>query len=366
MDDEQLTLIHRSWDEKIGIVASGLIYNGKAFDLEEIKLHGQTTLEYRRKSYTVSINKKMSFRTKEEFYKFKDFYLISLSMDKNHFRNTMSFQLLKELGIFELANDYVNLIINDQNEGIFLLVQRPQDWALKRMSSPYILRRDYGQKIDKEKYSKELSEESILGYQNQFRMLYEYPKTYKGKALYKKMNSILDLEEYYRWLAFNFLVKNGDYCDELYLFIDPETNQYRPIPWDYDDIFSPAPHEGNVKRLRTPRSDFIFSIQEPLDQYLISDDYCYERYKETLYSVLKSISPGMISQVLKNIYVKLYPYYVVDDIIEQTRYDKYGKTSLYELEEEMAIRYEFMVNRREQLLEDLEQQLSKKYLAKNK
>ncbi|MFC2125534.1 CotH kinase family protein [Bacteroidota bacterium] len=366
MDDNQLTEIHRPMVVKIDISASDFIYNGKKYVLEEIELHGQTTLEFRRKSYTISLDKKMSFRTKEGYYKFKNFYLISMSMDKNYFRNSLSFHLLNELGLFELVHDYVNLIINGKNEGVFLLLQRPQDWALKRIDSPYIIRRDYGKGIDKEKYSKDLSEESVVNYRNQFKLIYQYAEKYKGKALYRKLNKVLDLKEYYKWLAFNYWLMNGDYTDELYLYIDPETDIFRPLPWDYDDIFSVTPHEGNTKRLRPLNNDFMFSIQEPLDRYLIQDNYCYERYKETLYTVMKSISSESLGKEIEMIYSELYPYYNAVDIIGQTRYDKYDKTDLNALETEMTLRYGFMIERRRDILENLGGQLSKKFLANHK
>lgn len=38
-------------------------------------------------------------------------------------------------------------------------------------------------------------------------------------------------------LAFNYLIRNGDYTDELFLYLTGKGNQFQIIPWDYDDIF---------------------------------------------------------------------------------------------------------------------------------
>ena len=55
-----------------------------------------------------------------------------------------------------------------------------------------------------------------------------------------------------RWLAFNFLVRDGDYTDEVYLYIDPELKKFKLIPWDYSNLFLTAPHEGTAERRKVP------------------------------------------------------------------------------------------------------------------
>jgi len=40
----------------------------------------------------------------------------------------------------------------------------------------------------------------------------------------------VDIDSYLKWLAFNFLVRNGDYTDEVYFFADPGTGKFNIIP----------------------------------------------------------------------------------------------------------------------------------------
>ena len=64
------------------------------------------------------------------------------------------------------------------------------------------------------------------------------------------MSQWIDLDIYMKWLAFNFFIRNGDYTDEVYFYMDPATGKYRIIPWDYDDIFASGPHEGSEEKYR--------------------------------------------------------------------------------------------------------------------
>ena len=76
--------------------------------------------------------------------------------------------------------------------------------------------------------------------QNYYKLIYKSLKKQNGEELYKTLNQWIDLDNYMKWLAFNFLVRNGDYTDEVFLYIDPEINKFKIIPWDYDDLFLPS------------------------------------------------------------------------------------------------------------------------------
>ena len=87
--------------------------------------------------------------------RFGDFYLVSLSMDRNYYHNRLSFDLLNSLGLFDLQYAYSELKINGKSQGIYLILQRPQDWALKDQNSPYIVRRGRDHLVDRERVQKD-------------------------------------------------------------------------------------------------------------------------------------------------------------------------------------------------------------------
>ena len=90
-----------------------------------------------------------------------------------------------------------------------------------------------------------------------------------------------------KWLAFNFIVKNGDYTDEVYFCIDPAVDKFKFIPWDYDDIFAIAPHEGNAIKKDAIGNKLIFSSEDKLDQKIANDAYLYHIYLSVFQKTLK-------------------------------------------------------------------------------
>jgi hypothetical protein len=93
-------------------------------------------------------------------------------------------------------------------------------------------------------------------------------------------------------MAFNYLIMNGDYMDELYLYIQPKTGQFDVIPWDYDDILHPAPHEGTRARnaVQSLKNKLVFSSEDPLDRAIGSDEYVYRMYEQEFRKLLQALS----------------------------------------------------------------------------
>ena len=129
--------IRASRGQELDLENASLKFNGDTVTINEAHLHGQTTLYYERKSFSVDTKKKIKLC--RECEGLGAFYLVSLSMDRNYFHNRLSFDLLNELDLFHLQYSYTELRINGNSQGIYLILQRPQDWALKDVGSPYIV-----------------------------------------------------------------------------------------------------------------------------------------------------------------------------------------------------------------------------------
>jgi spore coat protein H len=236
-----------------------LIINGDSISFKDIHTRGNTTLYYRRKSFSFSPESKATFHHGDRTESMKKFYAISLSMDKNYIRNRLAFGMMEEIGLFNLFYSYAELEINDNSEGIYMILERPQDWAMKKKNSPLVIRRGYNQRIDKIKTGKKIEKPEAKNYKNYYKQIYKSLNKYEGRALYDTLSQWLDLELYMKWLAFNYIVKNGDYTDEVYFCIDPNVDEFKFIPWYYDDIFAFAPHEGMAIKKDAIGDKFIFS-----------------------------------------------------------------------------------------------------------
>ena len=96
---------------------------------------------------------------------------------------------------------------------------------------------------------------------------------------------------------------NGDYADEVFLYIPKGMKRFDVLPWDYDDILRPSPHEGFEARNAVPdfKTKLIFSSEDPLDRAIASDIVVYENYFKELMNVLTALTPEKITAITEKV-----------------------------------------------------------------
>lgn len=333
--------------QKISVKATTLIINGDTLDSEEINTRGQTTLYFRRKSYSFSLKSEASFRHGEKTESFKIFFVLSLSMDKYYSRNRLAYEMMAASQFFDLFYSFCELQINGQSEGICMVIERPEDWAMKKKDSPLLIRRGYNNNLNKIKTGKKTERDEAKKYKGYFRQIYRSLNKYEGEELYKSLSNWLDMDVYMKWLAFNFFVRNGDYTDEVYFFVDPGTNKFSIIPWDYDDLFSAAPHEGNVESRKLLGDKLFFSTEDLLDKKIVTDPYLYKIYLIQFGELMNQLTTDVLKRVFENTYAELYPYYSNNEIISKSRYDLYKDANLINLKSDMLSLYKQLIIHRD-------------------
>lgn len=342
--------------EKVLIKKPVVKANGSKIPAKEIHTRGNTTLHFRRKSYSISLDDKASLFHGSKEEQMKNFYAISLSMDRNYIRNRLAFGMMEEIGLFHLFYAYAELKINDQSEGIYMILERPQDWAMKKKNSPLVIRRGYNHQIDKIKTGKRVEKPEAKNYKNYYRQIYKSLNKYEGQALYDTLSQWLDVELYMKWLAFNFIVRNGDYTDEVYFCIDPAVDKFKFIPWDYDDIFSIAPHEGMATKKNAIGDKFIFSSEDRLDQKIAKDPFLYSIYLSVFETTLNILSEEALLSIFESTYAELLPYIRKSEILQMAKYDRYKNVSLRSIEEELESLLKLMTETRNSYLNYLGKQ----------
>jgi spore coat protein H len=340
--------------EKVLISTRRIIINGDTLKPDEISTRGQSSLMFRRKSLGFSLKSEASFWQGERTDSMKKFSLLNLAMDRYYCRNRLAFEMMETLGIFELFNTFCELQINESSEGIFLIIERPEDWALRVKKSPLVIRRGYNHRIDKTKADNKTDRTDTKKYLGYYRQIYRSLGEYKGEELYAALSEYIDIDFYMKWLAFNFLVHNGDYSDEVFFYIDPEIKKYRIIPWDYDDIFAVAPHEGSAERNKIIGDKLIFSSEDLLDTKIATDPYLYEVYLKNLKKVLDTLSPDSLKKCAENTYAELYPFFSNKEIIRNSQFDFYKDANLENLKEYLSNIYSILKASRNSCLENLE------------
>jgi spore coat protein H len=166
---------------------------------------------------------------------------------------------------------------------------------------------------------------------------------YKGEELYNAISTWLDADEYMKWLAFNFFVRNGDYTDEVYFYVDPDSQKFHIIPWDYDDLFSMAPHEGYQESRKLIGDKLFFSTEDILDRKIVTDPFLYKMYLFQFKKLMNELSPDVLKSIFEKTYAELYPYYSNDEIISQSKYDRYKNDNLEGLKSNMLTLYDQLV-----------------------
>ena len=253
-------------------------------------------------------------------------------MDQNYCSNRLAFEMMERINLMHLFYSFGEVNINDKSRGICMIIERPEDWALRKMNSPLMIRRGYNESIDKISYKKTGDKIKNKKYVDYYRLIYKSLKKYEGEELYKRLSEWIDIDEYMRWMAFNYLVKNGDYTDEVFFYIDPESKKFRIMPWDYDDLFLPMPHEGWEKSKKVLGNKLIFSSEDLLDVKIASDPYLYKLYLGELKTILIKFSDDTLREIFENTYAELYPYYINKNVIEMSRFDSHKESNLGILE----------------------------------
>lgn len=325
-----------SQGSKMFLDAGSLIINGDSIIAQAIKTRGQSTLNFRRKSLSFSLKSNASFYHGEKKELLKKFYALSLCMDKDYINNRMAFEMMEHLGIFSLFYTFCEMRINDQSEGIYLVIERPEDWAIKRKGSPIIIRRGYNQSIDKIGSDDKTGKDEIRRHCENFRLIYKYLARYEGEELYRMIYPLIDLEHYMKWLGFNFLLRNGDYTDEVHFYYDNCKSKFGIIPWDYDDLFFSAPHEGSDVKNELIGSRLLFSAEDMLDKKIANDPFLYDIYLANFQEILIQLSPEVLKKIFENTFAELYPYYSEETIIGMSEYDAYHSTDIEKLKDDMT------------------------------
>ena len=329
--DKSFDKIRNSRGAKLSFTDVQLNYNELDIPVKSLKIRGKTTLYFPKKSFTLKLKKKISIQGLHDTVSVKDCYLLGLSMDKNYIENYIAYSLLDYLKIFNLTFSFCEVVINNNSQGIYLIIERPEDYAYKTLKSPVLIRRGFENNIDKIEVRSEDQDHSSKFFRKKFIHMYSMCNKYSGQQLYDSLNSYMDMSQYMKWLAFNYIIRNGDYTDELYLHFDRAEKRFGIIPWDYDDSFARYPHEGKDARNEVKGGQFIFSSEDQLDKTIIKDEDLYMKYCEELYNVTELLNDSVLMEIFQNTLCSVYPYYLDDDILQTTQFDQYGVTNKEDL-----------------------------------
>jgi spore coat protein H len=337
------------------------VINDMPLEIKSLKTRGRGSMAYRRKSFNVKLNDSVALLGSEGKIKhLKSFYLISLSMDPYYSHNKIALALLNELIGYDIFHTFTQVIINKQSQGVYMVIENPKNYMMDSKMADFILRRRYEgssyiRKLDIDEIrldydrKKSIPKKELKSILNQYREIYKLLKIEKGEKLYNSLKLLFNIEDYMRLMAFNYLICNGDYSDEVYFYktVSNQETRFDVVPWDFDDIFVNSPHEGwNLRNEQIPESTQIFSVENYLDLTVAKDPFLYKKYLEVLNDVVNDLQGYDIDGLFINTYNELYPYYADSLVIAQSRYDKFSEEyNLLKLEKHLQGTLEFLKNR---------------------
>ncbi|MCP4309765.1 MAG: hypothetical protein GY790_00750 [Bacteroidetes bacterium] len=318
-----------------------LSFNDEIVKLREIRTRGESALRFQRKSFSVFLEEPIVIPGREgkDARSFSRFKLVALTMDYTYIENRIGFGILEEVGVMPLFYRFVEFRINEETQGIYLLVEDPETY-FEDVGSEFILRRGYDHRMEDAEYESSgyFTREA---YETRFREIYSILRQHQGEELYEQLSHRLNLEQYFRKMGIDFLLQNGDYTDEIYLYamIRDGQIQYRIIPWDYDDLFQQKPHEVGVswgtgtiygrRRYETIEDIYneigdkmIFSIEDDLDYTIARDSFLYTRYEKSLLTVVSELEAAGFQSLFGKIKNELAPLYSLNEVVAQSQYDR--------------------------------------------
>lgn len=335
--------------KKLTLSRPVLLINHDSAHVKEVHLRGNNSIKFKRKSLSVELDKSITLEAGNKKSHLKKFNLLNLSMDKHLWHNRWADLNMESIGLFPLYNTYCKVWINDEPQGIYLLIEKPQH-AKAKLSSPYMMRRGIDHTIADE-YFEESEKNAAKTYRKQFQSIYYTIANEDEKA--NQLEKIINLENYFRFIGFNYLVTNGDYADEVFFYIEPTHQWFEVIPWDYDDILRPIPHEGRTERNKAFTDKKIFSLEESLDRTIAGNKVLYQRYEQTLKKILLTLDSVKLTQSA---------YQVIDEL-EQISSDKSASEATLFLDltpfdfnqakEDILVSLDFVLKRRKWILSEL-------------
>ena len=181
---EELITLKKARGEKIEFKQARVKTDDGKKLVEKLKIRGQSSLSFDRKSFNVNLFFTHNFSWGNEKKELKEFYLISLAMDQNYYRSALSYRLLAELGLFTPFIAFAEVKINRESQGIYLVVEKPHENKMKVHDSPFMLRRGYQHKVNDTKFEKKNTQWKKKDYLEVYEQLYQVGKNSSGRGAF--------------------------------------------------------------------------------------------------------------------------------------------------------------------------------------
>lgn len=233
--------------------------------------------------------------------------LLSLCMDDGYVQTAWVDRVLARLGLYPLGVRYVRLVVDGENHGVYLLSPNPKDWAERsQLALAMLLRRGNEQGGKPAEVELPDPDEDPEGAAAALAAYDAVRAAAQGPDADAQLRARFALDGYLRWVAWNTLVRNGDYVDEIYLLGAPERGApyFQFVPWDPDDVFADC-HGDGAHAIAHP-DGLLYCAEADLDHAIVSDPAVGARYAAALRQVLAQATDALLAEVMAEVRAELW------------------------------------------------------------
>ncbi len=234
-DPDQLGQIYESPHETI-YIACELVYQGQVWHNARLRLRGDSSRDYPKKSYQVN------FDADERFYGRDRINLISEWRDASYCREFLSYDTFLRAGLDASRTWFARVYINDVYMGLYLDVEQVDEHLLARSalddsSSVYKAEFDDAMLLEGERVDSLWTKETnkTTGFYD-LSDLIEWINNVPDESFFAELDEKFDREQLARHLAVNTLITNSStYYHNYFLVHDLHPGgRWRILPWDMD------------------------------------------------------------------------------------------------------------------------------------
>jgi spore coat protein H len=216
---------------------------GERWENVGIRYKGKSTRFFSKKPYRLKFPGNHLFAGREHVN------LNSMYVDKSFLREKLAWDLFADMGELAPGASYVNLSINGEPQGLYLMVDKIDKKFLEQKhrtaSSVYDAGGDYvlGDMTVQSKELLQIYYPKAVGDKDEYDDLADMLKTINTTpdSLFETVaEKHFDMNSVYNWLAGNVLMMMGDSYNKNYILYrdaNRTSHQWVIIPWDYDQTF---------------------------------------------------------------------------------------------------------------------------------
>lgn len=329
MNAEQQKLIGRPVPTKLQDISFKLFENEtfKQQGLVQLTTRGQSTLKkFSRKNFSIHLHKTDNLPLVQIGHiQAQKFILSAGAQDALLIKNRLGYSMLASLGLMYLPQELVEVRLNNESQGLYMLTQDVASRALSHYKVDGLFRRRYNDEFEEKAFQKDITINDKINALENLNDIHFKAKNLKGQARLNFLTSKMNLTNYLKWLAFNFIVKNGDYSDEVFFtFKKTPFNPYYidVFPWDLDDSFNEKMHlqtlfsMPNALLKKESQNQLIYNYESRLDRLIVSDEVTLLAYFNVLEEVANLLTDELIDSKVNQLREELLPYLGNENILK--------------------------------------------------